>query len=252
MAPAPDSRTAGALLREARQARGLHLAALAASLKVPPSRLEMIEQDRWHELPDLSYTRAFAHTVSRALGIDPEPVLRALPRAEQPQLDKIDEGLDEPFREGMSVAWRGWPWRRALAVGAVLAVGLGAAWWSGGLGQGEAGKAYAPEVSPAAPATAPPVPSQASASSPLSKAVSATPTRLRVGASHDSWVEVLDGQRNPLLSRVIRAGEVVEVPYAPPMRVTAGNAAATAVWLDDRPVDLAAATRENVARLDLR
>lgn len=252
MVAPPDSRSAGGLLREARQARGMHLAALAASLKVSPSRLEAIEQDRWHELPDLSYARAFAHTVSRALGIDPEPVLRALPQAEQPQLEKIDAGLDEPFREGPSAGWRTWPWRWVLAAGAVGAGLLGLAWWSGGFGQAATREALAPAASPAASATVPAGPSLAAASAPVSTAVAVTPTRLRVSASRASWVQILDEQGKPLLSRVIGEGEVVELPFTPPMSVTAGNAAATAVWLDDRPVDLVAATRDNVARLDLR
>jgi hypothetical protein len=51
---------------------------------------------------------------------------------------------------------------------------------------------------------------------------------------------------------VITDGEVIELPFVPPMSLTAGNAAATTVWLDGRPVDLSAATRENVARIDLR
>ena len=96
--PSPKP-TAGALLRQARQARGLHLMALSASLKVAPGRLEAMEEDRWHDLPDAAYARALAHTVSRALGIDPQPVLSSLPAASQPRLETLDEGLDEPFRE---------------------------------------------------------------------------------------------------------------------------------------------------------
>lgn len=252
MAAPPESRTAGALLREARQARGLHLAALAASLKVPPSRLETVEQDRWHELPDLAYARAFAHTVSRTLGIDPEPVLRALPQAEEPQLEKIDEGLDEPFREGLSAGWRAWPWRWVLAACAVLAGAIAVAWGDGRFGLGITALGSAPAASAAEPAAVPVAPAPGSASSPVAGVAAAAPARLRVSASRPSWVQVLDGQGQPLLSRVIGEGEVVELPFVPPMSMTAGNAAATAVWLDDRPVDLLSATRENVARLELR
>jgi cytoskeleton protein RodZ len=255
----PDSPTAGALLREARQARGLHLAALAASLKVSPARLEMIEHDRWNELPDLAYARALAHTVSRALGIDPQPVLRALPQAQQPRLEKIDEGLDEPYRESSSGRWRDWPWRRVLVVGTVAAGVLAAVAWGSRFGLPvSAQQAPAPGADTMAPAVAPAAPSPSSspsggaATGPSQSAAEVTPARLRVSASQASWVEVLDGQGRPLLSRVISEGEVVELPYLPPMSLTAGNAAVTAVWVDGRAVDLTAATRENVARLDLR
>lgn len=255
MSAPSDAPTAGALLREARQARGLHLAALAASLKVSPARLEMIEQDRWHELPDVAYARALAHTVSRALGIDPKPVLRALPQAQQPRLDKIDDGLDEPFREGSSGRWRFGPWRRVLVVGAVTAGVLAALAWGSRFGLRVAAEVPLPGGDTTASVTVPAVPSapaSAAASSPVQTAAEVTPARLRVSASRASWVEVLDGQGKTLLSRVIGEAEVVELPFLPPMSLTAGNAAATSVWLDGRQIDLSTVARENVARLDLR
>ena len=48
--------SAGAMLRAAREKRGLHIAALAASIKVSPRKLEALEADRYAELPDLTFT----------------------------------------------------------------------------------------------------------------------------------------------------------------------------------------------------
>ena len=48
------------LLREAREAAGLHIAALAAALKVPVKKLEALEAGRYDELPDLTFARALA------------------------------------------------------------------------------------------------------------------------------------------------------------------------------------------------
>jgi len=91
--------SAGALLRRAREARGLHIAALAASIKVSPRKLEALEADRYAELPDLTFTRALAQTVCRALKIDAEPVLDKLPRAgDLPKLAQVGGGLNAPFR----------------------------------------------------------------------------------------------------------------------------------------------------------
>ena len=42
-------------------------------------RAEALEADRYAELPDLTFTRALAHTVCRALKVDAEPVLAKLP-----------------------------------------------------------------------------------------------------------------------------------------------------------------------------
>ena len=60
---AVDAVQAGALLRAARQQQGLHIAALAASIKVTPAKLEALESGRIQELPDATFTRALALTV---------------------------------------------------------------------------------------------------------------------------------------------------------------------------------------------
>ena len=70
--------TAGALLRQARQAQGMHIAVLAAAIKVSQRKLEALEGDRLDELPDATFTRALAQTVCRTLKIDPAPVLALL------------------------------------------------------------------------------------------------------------------------------------------------------------------------------
>lgn len=72
---------AGALLRAAREATGLHIAALAVSLRVPVRKIEALEADRWNELPDPAFTRALASSACRALRADPAPILALLPPA---------------------------------------------------------------------------------------------------------------------------------------------------------------------------
>jgi cytoskeleton protein RodZ len=98
-APAADTVTAGMLLRQARQARGLHIAALATSIKVAPRKLEMLEADRFDELPDATFTRALAQTVCRTLKIDAAPVLALLPQPQAHRLDHLSQGLNAPFRD---------------------------------------------------------------------------------------------------------------------------------------------------------
>ena len=95
-APSP-----GALLRRARQAQGLHIAALAAALKVNPRKLEQLEGDQFDQLPDVAFARALAQAVCRHLKIDAQPVLALLPVAAtaQPALERVTMGLNTPFRE---------------------------------------------------------------------------------------------------------------------------------------------------------
>ena len=101
------------MLRAARQQQGLHIAALAASIKVTPAKLEALESGRYHELPDTTFARALAKTVCRVLKIDPEPVLAQMPGTRVSGLGRVDGGLNTPFRERpgrvdptMWVPWR--------------------------------------------------------------------------------------------------------------------------------------------------
>jgi cytoskeleton protein RodZ len=93
--------SAGMMLREARERQGMHIAMLAAMMKVTPSKLEALEADRYDELPDLAFARALAKTVCRALKVDPVPVLAKLPSLTKPErLEHTAVGLNTPFREG--------------------------------------------------------------------------------------------------------------------------------------------------------
>lgn len=90
--------TAGTLLREAREAAGLHVATLAANLKVPVRKLEALEEDRYDLLQDAVFVRALASSVCRTLKVDPQPVLQRLPQTAQPRLVRDSEGINAPFR----------------------------------------------------------------------------------------------------------------------------------------------------------
>jgi cytoskeleton protein RodZ len=113
---AATSGVAGAMLRAARQQQGLHIAALAASIKVSPSKLESLESGRYHELLDVTFSRALAQTVCRVLKIDPAPVLAQMPGAPPDALGRVDGGLNMPYRERPDrVVPADWaPWRHPV------------------------------------------------------------------------------------------------------------------------------------------
>lgn len=92
--------TAGTLLREARQAQGVHLSVLAASLKVPVEKLEALEQDRFDLLLDAVFVRALASGVCRLLRLDPNPVLQRLPSPNVTRVTSQNRGINESFRSG--------------------------------------------------------------------------------------------------------------------------------------------------------
>lgn len=104
-APVDPAVHAGAQLRRAREAAGLHVAALAVSLKVPVNKLEALEAGRLDLLPDAVFARALASSVCRTLKIDPRAVLDALPHSSAPKLRTDETGINAPFRaQGESAA----------------------------------------------------------------------------------------------------------------------------------------------------
>jgi cytoskeleton protein RodZ len=90
--------SAGSLLRAARESRGLHIAALAVSLKVPVKKIELLETDRFDELPDAVFVRALAASVCRALKVDATDILSKLPQTNVPRLGQVQQGINTPFR----------------------------------------------------------------------------------------------------------------------------------------------------------
>ena len=276
----PDAPSAGAMLRAAREGRGLHIAALAAAIKVSPRKLEALEADRHGDLPDMTFTRALAQTVCRALKVDAEPVLASLPQAgDTLRLSQVGAGLNAPFREASgSRDPRDYTLLRRPMFWATLVVLLGALalalvperWMSWRAASGSISKPS--QVAPAAVvAAADPVPTAAIAASvpvapqietvhsaplPVMDAAAAALTApaglLVIRTSAESWVEVQDGRGQTLLSRTVQAGEAVGLDGMLPLRVAIGNAAVTQITFRGQAVDMAASTRDNVARLQLR
>jgi cytoskeleton protein RodZ len=168
----------GALLRRARQAQGLHIAALAAALKVTPRKLELLENDQFDQLPDVAFARALAQAVCRHLKIEAPPVLALLPTTAtaQPALERVTVGLNTPFRERSerheSGEWPNWLHPRVVAPVLLLLAALAflfvpkgwMAWVPMELPWMAAGAAGpAPGGAPAAPAPAVPVAAEAAA-----------------------------------------------------------------------------------------
>lgn len=102
--PAVPQATAGALLRQAREAAGVDLASLAAALKVSVKKLEALEGDRLDQLHDAVFLRGLASSVCRTLKLDPGPVLGLLPQSTAPRLADDESGLNTPFHTPGDIA----------------------------------------------------------------------------------------------------------------------------------------------------
>lgn len=130
---ADDGLTAGALLRQAREAAGLHVSTLAANLKVPVRKLEALEEDRYDLLPDAVFARALASSVCRTLKIDSGPIMQRLPQTAHPRLAQDRDGINAPFRPTGDAPRGGWfdqvSKPVAVTVGVLLLAALGLVFW---------------------------------------------------------------------------------------------------------------------------
>jgi cytoskeleton protein RodZ len=273
-------------LRAAREKQGLHIAALAASIKVAPRKLDALENDRWHELPDATFTRALAQTVCRTLKIDARPVLDLLPPPERSALEPSHASLDAPFHQRGGEGGFAAAAIKPLIVAAALLMVAAVAVYLWPLLRPAQAPAPAVVVStpvPAPPASAPPaaeavaapaasVPAavEAAASAPAPAAaeaasrgetVFAAPAAasvpvidgvLQIRVNEASWIEVRDARGRSLLSRTVLPGEAVGLDGELPLRLVVGNATGTQLSFRGQPVELAVRGRDNVARLELK
>ena len=282
-AAAPRPTTAGGLLRQARQAQGLHIAALAAAIKVVPRKLELLESDQFDQLPDPTFTRALAQTVCRTLKIDPVPILALLPPPRGHRLEQVSEGLNTPFherpgrlvpKEWASVATPALVLAALLVIAAVViyvmpvgslqmpklgthaasepVAAASAVTETIVMPQAAASGTSAADGTRAAPTTAPIDTSGAATDAPEAASGPMAAGVLQLRPSEASWIEVLDARGKPLIARLVQPGESVGLDGVMPFKVKIGNANATQVMFRGQPLELGPFTRDNMAKLELK
>lgn len=276
------TKSAGALLRAARERSGMHIGLLSTTLRVPVRKLELLENDRFEELHDATFVRALALSVCRVLKCDPAPVLDALPRLEASvsTVDHVNQGLGQPFsqRGGAPVVLRSSPTRRAwwwvpmltAALAAAIWWWASASWWpvhgllaesaTASVAVGGAGEAAQAQPSASVGNALPP--GLASSSVGLVQTVHGAPVESAASAAaalvsaiivtEPSWVEASDLQGRQIWARTLTPGEVVALEAGSGLRLTIGNAAGTQLRWRGRLVDFSGSTRDNVARVELK
>jgi cytoskeleton protein RodZ len=280
--------TAGQLLRQAREAAGLHVASLAVGLKVPVRKLEALEEDRYDELPDAVFARALASSVCRTLKIDPQPVLQRLPQSGRPRLAQDNDGINAPFRapgEGPAPGWKQQLTRPvglivlALLVGALLVAFLPRNW----LDEVAASRnepvmppgttttvtsapaeprgtettvvVSAPVRAPASAVAVAPaavVTSTAAANAASAPAAAAAAGIVVFRTRANSWVQVTDATGASVLRKLMAPGESASASGTLPLTVTVGSAEATEVQVRGKPFNLGPVSRDNVARFEVK
>lgn len=279
----------GSMLRKAREAAGLQMAALAVLLKVPVKKLEALETDRFDLLPDTVFVRALAASVCRTLKIDATPILERLPHSETPALKSDESGINTPFRPsgtGSTLAF--WDNLSKPLAFVVLGLLIGAAILIFAPKQlpfsfvevqnTDSTNSNAPILSQASniPLATSPVsiepasPIQVSgteqansepvvSASPSSSVAVTLPVDTDVVAGtvvfkarDTSWVEVVDANSVVQARRTMSQGEVATVSGALPLAVVVGRASNMDVLVRGQPFDLVRLAKDNVARFEVK
>lgn len=290
--PASANLSAGQMLRQAREAHGLHIDVVAAALKVPTQKLAALEADNIEALPDPVFARALAASVCRALRIDPAPVLERLPGAPRALLAEADRSMSgnirhQAQRNSVRAGVTGRPSRPLLAAVGLLLVGalvlfflpqsateqISSAWTrltggdSASSAVGESGRAadgMVVEATQSAPvaAVAPTPPVSPVVETPVTPPpaeaapVAAAPSTdtLVFKARGESWIRVTGTGGRTVFERTLKEGETASVPQADlPLAVTVGRASVIDVQVQGKALDLAPITRSGgVARFEVK
>jgi cytoskeleton protein RodZ len=266
-APAAESPGPGALLRQAREARGMSLAEAAASLKMSPRQIEAVEAEDYSRLSGATFIRGFIRNYAKLLKIDAAQVIAALEaRTALPAAElsaPADSGVRMPSgadRQGKGTV--------AATLFALTLLGIAVALYFNVVDLGALLKPYSD-----VPAVLKPSSEQTQIVQPLAQplaavvpaplaeapaAVPAAPPASRPGARQlvfsfdaDSWVEIRDATGRTIFSQMNPKGTTQVVEGRSPFQLVVGNASYVRLQYNDQPVDLGPHTRVEVARLTL-
>jgi cytoskeleton protein RodZ len=286
-----SSTTAGQMLKQARLNAGLHIAALAVSLRVPVKRIEALESGQMDLLPDTVFVRALTSSICQALKIDAAPVLDKLPKAALPRLNRDDIALNTPIGvtgASKNLIWSDMltsPWLMGVAFLCIASAGI--YFWpnasssaiseitTSGKSLPEVGVTQAKEQLVATErmlevaASTVQIPSSSSALTPSSAAIITTASthsdssNLVVNtappldsivvfkASAETWVEVKNITGSTVFKKLLAAGETAGATGALPLTVIVGRADVTKVEVRGKQLDLTAIAKSNVARFEV-
>ena len=272
----------GQELAAVREERGLALSDVAQQLKFSARQLEALEQENLDALPGATFTRGMVRSYARLLKLDPEPLVQRISgRVEIPDANRLAARYHQPvpFSDG---ARRSTFVYLAMSLGVLVLVGGVAYEWHQertAAGKKNTAVAKAPKPAPrsepkvlaavapvpvAAPAPEkvidkpkiaekPPAAEKTApisiAAAPVSSGPKTGPNRLVVRTDGEAWIEIKDSADRMLVSSLNPAGSERVVRGRPPYTLVIGNASNVRVTYDDKPIDLAPHTRQDVARL---
>lgn len=230
------------MLREAREARGLELANVAAETRIALRQLQLIEAGDFDALPSRTYALGFARTYARVVGLDERKIAEAV-RAEladgasqRPHASAVMEPGDPAKLPSSKLAWFAAAAAIILMIGAITFFNTYFA----------AGRGPAPQIAEAEPEGAA---DDASEGASDTSAVAAG-TVVLTALQDNVWLRLYEQDGEGLLQRTLKRGESVTVPGdAIDPRLNTGRPDALRITingkevpgLSDRPVTLSGA-----------
>lgn len=258
----------GAVLRQARERKGLTIAQIAHGLRLEPSVIEALERDDYDKLPSSTFVAGYIRGYARRLGMAPEPLIAEYQRiyGEEPAgkylkhsslKEKI--GNERRIRLSRSHVLVGAgvilvslllitkPWTMISDIS--LPTGTTAAPAESDQPQGQTITLEASALPEGAQAPAPAAtPSVDTLTTPLTPVAEATPapatdtaavaaTRVTLTASGDAWVEVRDSTGKRLIYQMLRSGQSRSAEGVAPIDVVLGNGHNVSVSVNGQPFD---------------
>ncbi len=283
------SQTAGQMLKQARLDAGLHIAALAVTLRVPVKRIEALENGQMDLLPDMVFVRALTSSICQALKIDAQPILDKLPKAALPRLNRDDVAINTPIgaNNTRNNVWIFSILTSPLLLGVLFlcAAAAGVYFWPKStavvavpvatsskaaidVGVSQAKEIQVANESVVASSLTSSVGSNANANAPVSVPVNgdtanapkvdsvvnaslATDNIVTFKASGETWVEVKSASGTSLFKKLLNAGETAGTSGAVPMTVIVGRADVTQVEVRGKSINLVPIAKSNVARFEV-
>lgn len=281
----------GSVLSSAREQQSLTIDDICTRLRISPRQVKALESDDFAALPEATITRGFIRNYARLLGIDAEPLLQvyraATPSKAPPALTLPSENIlisgkdSRPWLKYILAsaviallvgAWQLYmdympkpaatemPAKNTDADHDAVHEAAGDAAATEPLpmpalpaAERASGETVSPETEPAAPAvdtqaqTA--VASEAVTQQPIPEVKAAA--KLQLSFTGKSWVNVTDKDKKIIFDRIMAAGGEAMIEGQPPLTVVIGNAPASKLTFNDKPVDLAPYTKVDVARVTL-
>ena len=275
----------GARLRVAREAAGVNIGALAASLKIPVSKLEALERDDFSALPDAVFARALASSVCRTLGLDSVSVLQLMPKNNDFSFSVANSRINTPFKDrSKKLSSNSLFTQSSRPVGIAVVILLLGALAVGFLPFDSflpvTAKSHTEVDSPisesddasaltsisvidsavASKSThegeVTPIVANAVSTKLMSVLPDTAPTvsdiPLELRARGESWVQVRDATKAVVFERTLSKGESASPTGNLPFTVVIGRADVTEVFMRGKIFELADVARDNVARFEVK